>query len=511
MKFYNTLSTKIEEFKPSQDEISMYVCGITPYSPPHIGHAMRGVIFDVLKRYFIYKGYKVKHIENFTDIDDKMIENASRLKITTNELAQKNIDVYLGEMDSLNISRADLYPKATEEISYIIKIIERLIETDYAYESNGDVYFRVSKFSTYGKLSHRNISDLLAGARIEPSQYKEDDMDFALWKSKKPNEPSWPSPWGEGRPGWHIECSAMSLKYLGNSIDIHGGGQDLIFPHHENEIAQTEAYTSIAPMAKFWIHNGLLRLGETKMSKSIGNIISLYEALENHSVNALRLFFLSSYYRSPLVYSEENLEAHEKGAERLITACSPNIIENPSSIMDAAKYEDEFITEMDNDFNTPRAIATLFDLAREINRCKEIDIDVSKAQLILIKLASILGLSIQSNIQKQDTSKTNVVPVILSIHNHLLTTGLNELAEAIKLEAINCSSITNKIFESEDTPTKTENLIDEQSNLIDTLIKTRNKLRALKEFEIADQIRTELEASSIVLEDKSDGTTWKLK
>ena len=511
MKFYNTLSTKIEVFEPSKGEISMYVCGITPYSPPHIGHAMRGVIFDVLKRYFIYKGYKVKHIENFTDIDDKMIENASRLKITTQELAQKNIDQYMSEMDSLNISRADLYPKATEEISYIIKIIKRLIATDFAYESNGDVYFRVSKFSTYGKLSHRNISDLLAGARIEPSQYKEDDIDFALWKSKKPDEPSWPSPWGEGRPGWHIECSAMSLKYLGNSIDIHGGGQDLIFPHHENEIAQTEAYTGIDPMAKFWIHNGLLRLGETKMSKSIGNIISLYEALDNHSANALRLFFLSSYYRSPLVYSEENLEAHEKGIERLMTACRPNMIENPSSIMDAAKYEDEFINEMDNDFNTPRAIATLFDLAREINRCKEIDIDVSEAQSTLIKLASILGLSIKSDIQKQDTSKTNIVPVILSIHKYLLKTGLNELAETIKLETVNRSSITNKIFELDETPTQIEGLINDQSHLIDILIKSRTKLRVLKEFEIADKIRTELDASGIILEDKSDGTAWKLK
>ena len=511
MKFYNTLSTKIEEFAPSHNEISMYVCGITPYSPPHIGHAMRGVIFDVLKRYFIYKGYKVKHIENFTDIDDKMIENASNLKITTQELAQKNIDIYLSEMDSLYISRADLYPKATEEIPYIINIIERLIETNFAYESNGDVYFRVSKFSSYGKLSHRNISDLLAGARIEPSQYKEDDMDFALWKSKKPDEPSWSSPWGEGRPGWHIECSAMSLKYLGNSIDIHGGGQDLIFPHHENEIAQTEAYTGIDPMAKFWIHNGLLRLGETKMSKSIGNIISLYEALDNHSANALRLFFLSSYYRSPLVYSEENLEAHEKGIERLVTACNPNLIDNPSTIMDAKKYENEFITDMDNDFNTPRAIATLFDLAREINRCKEMDIDVSEAQSTLIKLASILGLKIESTIQKQDTSKTNIVPVIVSIHKHLLETGLNELAEIVKSESINSSSITHKIFELEKASNETENLIDDQSNLIAILLEARTKLRILKEFEIADKIRTELEESGIVLEDKSDETIWKLK
>ena len=511
MKFYNTLSTKIEEFAPTERKVSMYVCGITPYSPPHIGHAMRGVIFDVLKRYLLYRGYKVRHIENFTDIDDKMIENASRLNITTKELAQKNIDTYLSEMDSLNISRADLYPRATEEIPYIIKIIQRLIETNFAYESNGDVYFRVSKFSTYGKLSHRNISELLAGARIDPSPYKEDDMDFALWKSKKPNEPSWQSPWGEGRPGWHIECSAMSLKYLGDSIEIHGGGQDLIFPHHENEIAQTEAYTGVDPMAKFWMHNGLLRLGETKMSKSIGNIISLQEALSSHSVNALRLFFLSSYYRSPLVYSEENLDAHEKGVERLETACIPKLIDNPTSIMDSKKYEDRFIVEMDNDINTPRAIASLFDLAREINRSKEIRVDVSKAQSTLINLASILGLNIQSTNQKQDISNINATPVIRKIHKHLLETGLHELADIVKSEAINTTSFTNQSFEIEHKSNEIGEFINDQSILIDILIKARNKSRILKEFETGDKIRLELEKSGILLEDTPSGTIWKLK
>ena len=511
MKFYNTLSTKIEDFDPPDKKVSMYVCGITPYSPPHIGHAMRGVIFDVLKRYLLYRGYTVRHIENFTDIDDKMIENASRLKITTKELAQKNIDTYLSEMDLLNISRADLYPKATEEIPYIIKIIQKLIETDVAYESNGDVYFRVSRFSTYGKLSHRDISELLAGARIEPSEYKEDDIDFALWKSKKPGEPSWASPWGEGRPGWHIECSAMSLKYLGDSIDIHGGGQDLIFPHHENEIAQTEAYTGVDPMAKFWMHNGLLRLGETKMSKSIGNIISLQEAINNHSVNALRLFFLSSYYRSPLVYSEENIESHEKGIERLSTACIPSLIDNPTSIMDSKKYEDRFIFEMDNDINTPRAIATLFDLAREINRCKEINIDVSKAQSKLIELSSILGLKIQSDHQKQDTSKINIIPVISSIHKHLLSNGVNELAEMVKSEALNSNLIPNKTFAIADKSNQFDESIGDQSILIGILIKARNKSRKLKEFAIADKIRLELEKSGVILEDTSSGTIWKLK
>ena len=511
MKLYNTLSTKIEDFTPITGEVSMYVCGITPYSPPHIGHAMRGVIFDVLKRYFIFKGFKVSHIENFTDIDDKMIENASRLNITIQELAQKNINLYLKEMDSLNISRADQYPKATEEIPYIIKIIKQLIETNYAYKSNGDVYFRVSHFSEYGKLSHRNLSELLAGARIEPSQHKEEDMDFALWKAKKPGEPSWPSPWGEGRPGWHIECSAMALKYLGDSIDIHGGGQDLIFPHHENEIAQTEAYTDIEPMAKVWIHNGLLRLGEDKMSKSTGNIISVNKALENHSANGLRLFFLSSYYRSPLIYNKDNLDAHEKGIERLVTACSPSVLGNPSTIMDAKTYECDFITEMDNDFNTPRAIATLFELAREINRCKEINIDVSEAQSILIKLASILGLNIQPTNQQQDTSKTNLTPVVVSIHKQLLEAGLKELAETMKSDSINSSLISIQTFELDNTNNDTNRIPVNHSDLINILIKARSKLRVSKEFRIADKIRTELEESGIILEDKNDGTAWKLK
>ena len=511
MKFYNTLSTKIEPFSPISGEITMYVCGITPSSPPHIGHAMRGVIFDVLKRYFIFKGYKVRHIENFTDIDDKMIEIASNLDLTTNELAQKNIDIYLKEMDCLNILRADLYPKATQEMSSIIKMVEKLIDTNYAYESNGDVYFRVSKVSGYGKLSHRKISELLPVARIEPSQYKEADMDFALWKTKKEGEPSWSSPWGEGRPGWHIECSAMALKYLGESIDIHGGGQDLVFPHHENEIAQTEAYTGTEPMASFWIHNGLLRLGEDKMSKSIGNIISLENALENHSVNALRLFFLGSYYRSPLVYNEDNLNAHEKGIGRLITACSPIMLENPSSILNAEEYKNDFITAMDNDLNTPRAIASLFDLAREINRCKEIGVDVSEAQNTLTELASILGLNIDATSQQMDTSNRNVLSVFISIHKQLINHGLTELSEILDSDLVDAGLVPTKILELEKSDIDISALTENQAVLIELLIKTRTRLRESKQFAIADTIRKELEESGIILEDKSDGTNWKLK
>jgi len=292
VRLHNTISGQKEEFAPQGDPIRMYVCGVTPYDECHIGHAMSYVVFDVIRRYLEFRGYRVRLVQNFTDVDDKIIERANRLGISPRELAEGFIERYFIDMDALNVRRADVYPRATEEIPKIIEVIYGLIEKGHAYQVGGDVYFRVRSFPEYGKLSHRAIDELIPG---EQAACKKDPTDFALWKSAKPEEPQWESPWGPGRPGWHIECSAMSLKYLGDTLDIHGGGQDLIFPHHENEIAQSEAFTGVVPFARYWLHNGLLQLGEEKMSKSLGNLITIKEALARYSADAIRIFILSSH------------------------------------------------------------------------------------------------------------------------------------------------------------------------------------------------------------------------
>ena len=278
---------------------------------------MSAVSFDVVRRYLEFRGYDVRHVQNFTDIDDKMIAAANERGIEVSDLAYSNIREYIDAMGALNVAPAHEYPRATQEIDKIVEIIQTLINKGYAYAIDGDVYFRVRRDDDYGKLSHRSIDDLLSGARVEVDERKEDVLDFALWKSQKPDEPAWDSPWGPGRPGWHIECTAMSIKYLGESIDIHGGGEDLVFPHHENEIAQSESFTDVEPFSRFWLHNGMLRLGVEKMSKSLGNIISLPEALDRFDPQALRLFFLSSHYRSPLFYSEEVVRSQERALQRL--------------------------------------------------------------------------------------------------------------------------------------------------------------------------------------------------
>ncbi|MGH2544175.1 MAG: cysteine--tRNA ligase, partial [Ardenticatenaceae bacterium] len=297
MKLYDTLSGTKKSFAPADGKVKMYVCGVTPYAASHIGHAMFSVVFDVVRRYLEYRGYEVVHVQNFTDVDDKMIHAAQSMDIPMDELAERNIKAYLHETDDLNVLRANKYPRATHEMPKIVDMIAALIDKGNAYAVDGDVYFRVRSDEDYGKLSHRTPESLMAGARVEIDETKENPADFALWKSQKPGEPSWDSPWGPGRPGWHIECSAMSLTYLGETLDIHGGGQDLIFPHHENELAQSESYTGKTPFVRFWLHNGLLQLGEDKMSKSLGNIVSVREALERFSPDALRMFFLNSHYR----------------------------------------------------------------------------------------------------------------------------------------------------------------------------------------------------------------------
>jgi cysteinyl-tRNA synthetase len=330
VKIYNTLSGQKEAFVPQSETVKMYVCGVTPYDHSHLGHALSAVFFDTIRRYLIYRGYKLKYVQNVTDIDDKIIARANQRGIPAAELAGKFADGYFADMQALNVLPADANPRATQEVAKIIEVIEGLIKNGLAYPAaDGSVYFRVTKDPDYGKLSHRTLDMMMAGARVEVGEAKEHPMDFALWKASKPGEPFWPSPWGEGRPGWHIECTAMSLKYLGENLDIHGGGQDLIFPHHENEIAQSEGFSGKKPFVKYWMHNGLVQVGSEKMSKSLGNLVTIKDALAQHSADAIRLFILSSHYRSPLCYSEEGLAGAEKGAERLSRAVNRESATDP--------------------------------------------------------------------------------------------------------------------------------------------------------------------------------------
>ncbi len=452
MRLYNTLSRSVEELVVEDNTVNMYVCGITPYAPSHLGHAMCAVVFDVIRRYLEYKGYKVTFIQNFTDIDDKMIIAAHDEGIKVSELAERNIQAYLSELDRLNVLEASEYPRATEEIDSIIQVITDLIGKGYAYEISGDVYFRVKQDEDYGKLSRRNIDDLLAGARLEIEETKENPADFALWKSQKPREPAWDSPWGPGRPGWHIECTAMSLTYLNNKIDIHGGGQDLVFPHHENEIAQSESYTGIEPFARYWMHNGTLGYGEEKMSKSLGNVFSIGEALKVFSPDAIRMFFLSSHYRTPLVFSSESVKGQQRAIERLKSAVTSNSGEG--EVLKTSSYREKFEAAMDEDFNTPIAFSVIFDLARDINRESSNGLNVASAQDLLSELVKVLGITLETDNSKSDG---DIAPYL------------------------------------------------------DLLLEVREGLRNKKQFELSDQIRDRLVELGVSIEDTSAGARWKLE
>ena len=455
MKIYSTLSRQKEDFPPQDDEVKIYSCGVTPYAESHLGHAMNAVIFDTVRRYLIFRGYKVKFVQNITDVEDKIIDRANKLGIAPRELAEKFANRYFEDMAALNVMKPDIIPYATEEIPKMLEVIQGLVDKGHAYPAKGSVYFRVRSMSDYGKLSKRTLDSMIAGARIEPGEEKEHPMDFALWKAAKPGEPAWDSPWGKGRPGWHIECSAMSLKYLGDTIDIHCGGQDLIFPHHENEIAQSECYTGKKPFARIWMHNGLFQLGEEKMSKSIGNIVGIKQVLEKHSADGFRLFVLGSHYRNPLTLSDEAIEAAEHGVERLAQSLhNDSATTNPAlEKVDARLARQRFIDVMDDDFNTPQALAILFDLARDINRVGETGADTAEARHALKELSGVLGLTLK----------------------------------------------------------ETEKTFTDAAPFIELLLKTRKKLRDAKQFQLADEIRTTLLKMGLTLEDTPTGTIWKRK
>jgi cysteinyl-tRNA synthetase len=478
MRVYSTLSGKKEEFSPQDDMVKVYVCGVTPYDEAHLGHAMSYIIFDVIRRYLKYRGYKVRYVQNVTDIDDKIIDRANKLGISTHELAEQFTASYFEDMKALNIDKPDVTPYATQEIPKIIEIVQGLIEKGYAYAAQGSVYFRVRKVPDYGKLSHRNLEAMKSGARIEAGEEKEDPLDFVLWKASKPGEPSWDSPWGPGRPGWHIECSAMSLKYLGNTLDIHGGGQDLVFPHHENEIAQSESYTGVKPFVRHWLHNGMVQLGGEKMSKSLGNLITIKEALARYSSDAIRIFVLGSHYRSPLTYSEEIMEAADRGAERLRQTMHSLVKGKKTGAKIALeKYRGRFTEAMDDDFNTAQAIAIIFDLAREINRYESEDIDVSEARKTFRELGEVLGLTFQ----EREEAPPDVATMAQT------------------------SAIVYEILGRPTTPVPT----DTGDIILKNLIDLRQELRKDKKWAEADMVRDKLADSGVILTDTSTGPVVK--
>ena len=466
---FNTLSGKKDTFAPLKEgEARIYVCGVTVYDSSHIGHARSLLTFDVAYRYLVFLGYRVFFVRNFTDVDDKIIQRARDENSTAEAVAGKYIKEFQDDSRALGLLPPTHEPKATEHIAEIVALIRRLEEKGAAYRVDGDVYFSVERFPGYGKLSRKNIDELEAGARVEVDERKKAPMDFALWKSSKPGEPVWDSPWGKGRPGWHIECSAMSTKYLGQPFDIHGGGRDLIFPHHENEIAQSEAAYDL-PLARMWMHNGFLNINHEKMSKSLGNILSVRDILARHEPAALRHYMLSSHYRSPMDFSEQGLEEAEKAIERVIETIArfeETAPGNSSTPADPALLDD-FRKEMDDDFNTPRALALIFDEVRALNRL----MDEGRAAELAPRVAAL----------KQAASAL----------------GLLQEAPAAFL-----ARKKERWLKAKKTISRKE---------IEEWIERRNQARVKKDWSEADRIRAELFAKGIVLEDSSGGTIWKVK
>lgn len=462
MKIYNTMTRQKEEFVPlDKNEVKIYACGPTVYNYIHIGNARPLCVFDVLRRYLEYRGYHVKFVQNFTDIDDKIIKRANEEGTTFDKISEKYIQEFWTDADGLNFKHATVHPKATENIDEIISIIQSLVEKGYAYEAGGDVYFRTLKFKEYGKLSHQPIEDLESGARIAIGEVKEDPLDFALWKGAKPGEPYWNSPWGKGRPGWHIECSAMNRKYLGNTIDIHCGGKDLVFPHHENEIAQSECANGCT-FARYWMHNGYINVDNVKMSKSLGNFKTVREIADVYGYEVIRYFLISAHYRSPINYNIDIIEQCKSALERLYT-CRDSLdfalknaenepCENDDQLISLFESrKNEFITAMDDDLNTADGIAALFELTKDIN-------------------THILSKKVSKNVCEQAARI------------------FDELCDVLGL-------LYNR---------KSNDLSDD----IEALIEKRETARKNKDWATADQIRDDLKARGIILKDTPQGVTW---
>ncbi|ACH40792.1 cysteinyl-tRNA synthetase [Citrifermentans bemidjiense Bem] len=478
LRVYNTLTGSKEEFVPiNPGKVGMYVCGVTVYDHCHIGHARANVVFDMIYRHLRSKGLEVTYVRNYTDIDDKIINRANRDGVPYNEISERFIKEFDNDMARLMLQLPTFQPKATEHIPEIIALVQTLIDKGFAYQSGSDVFYRVDRFEGYLKLSKRNLEDMQAGARIDVDERKEHPMDFALWKGAKPGEPYWESPWGQGRPGWHIECSAMSTKFLGETLDIHGGGKDLIFPHHENEIAQSEA-ASGKPFVKYWLHNGFVNINSEKMSKSLGNFFTIKEILESYDAEVLRFFLLSAHYRSPIDFSDQNLKEAELGLERIYKALAgiyerlasgantPAGADNAEFVEKVAGFAGRFGDAMDDDFNTALALGHLFDLVRVINR--ELPTAstglLEQAKAEVAKMAAVLGI---------------------------------------------CDSVP-AAFLQRMKDRKTSD-IEMSAEEIEALIAERAEARKAKNFKRGDEIRDLLLEKNIVLLDSAQGTTWKVK
>jgi cysteinyl-tRNA synthetase len=460
LRLYNTLSRNVEPFEPLEaGRVRMYVCGPTVYAQAHIGHAMSAVVFDVIRRFLEYRGYQVQHVMNYTDVEDKIIRRAAELGVAPDELARRHQWEFEQHLQDLNIELPSVRPQASSEIATIVDMIERLIAAGSAYAVDGDVYFRVARHAGYGRLSGRRLEDMRAGARLEVDERKEDAADFALWKSAKAGEPSWPSPWGNGRPGWHIECSAMNLRYLGEQIDVHGGGNDLIFPHHENEIAQTESLTG-KPFARYWVHNGMLQLKGEKMAKSLGNLVTVEEFLAKYEADVFRMMVLNSHYRGPLTYTEEVAVQAQAALERLRGGLRPArpggdaASSGPNLGRAAQETREAFVGAMEDDFNTPSALAALFELVRSINQARDAGQPpelLAVGQAVLRELAGVLGLRLD-----------------------LRREASGDSAAYIRL-----------------------------------LVEIRDELRRAKQWALADRIRDGLAEVGVIVEDDPSGTRWE--
>jgi len=462
IRLYNTLTRKKEDFQTLEPNlVKLYVCGVTVYNDAHVGHAMSALVFDIMRRFLEYRGYTVKHVMNYTDVDDKIINRAKQLNEDPLKLSQRYIEDYTNDLKNLNILPATSNPQVSKTMPLIIEFIEGLIRKEAAYAApNGDVYFSVISDDDYGKLSGRKLDDMQAGSRVEVEEAKDHPMDFALWKAAKPGEISWDSPWGKGRPGWHIECSAMNLAELGEQIDIHGGGNDLIFPHHENEIAQTESYTG-KPFARYWVHNGMLQLGGEKMSKSLGNIVSIKEFLKTRDADVMRMLVLTGYYRAPLIFNEETQNAAEKSLERLKSAFRPASAKGLSAeavsasalATQAESTKQSFTDAMDDDFNTPLALAALHELVKAINTARDngaTNEQLQPAQGTLRELTGVFGLRLQEKQGSGDADK-----------------------------------------------------------FIDLLVEVRTEARKQKLWAFSDLIRDKLKELGVTIEDSKEGTTWR--
>jgi cysteinyl-tRNA synthetase len=479
LRVYNTLSGKKEEFQPLvPGKVGMYVCGVTVYDYCHIGHARANIVFDIVYRYLQYSNYDVTYVRNYTDVDDKIINRANQKGISSKQLAEEYIQAFDEDMEALGLRKPTHEPKATEYIDRIIVLAKQLIEKGMAYESAGDVYYSVEKFPTYLKLSKRNMEEMQAGARIAPGEQKRNPMDFALWKAAKPGEPSWESPWGPGRPGWHIECSAMSSALLGETFDIHGGGRDLIFPHHENEIAQSEGVSG-KPFVKYWLHNGFVNINQEKMSKSLGNFFTIRDILKSYNPEVVRFFILTAHYRSPVDFSDQNLKEAQAGLSRFYEALQlaaeavEGVPESDVAAQEGAELEAQFRAAMDDDFNTAQAIGHLFEGVRTINRL----VAEKKFRKKADKVASVRAL------REKIAELGDVLGLFVSD-----PAGWLKQQNLKGLQALGLTEAD-----------------------LDAAIQERLEARGNKDFARADQIRDELVKKGIELLDSPAGTTWKIK